>query len=190
MAGTDRAGTHFLAGLPLRRTTKPAITRPPTSQSDRPPLAQPPSQTLASCIMGRSCCAGRQHAQARPTQMVTGPRRLREVIPPPLVSKVCMKVSLAAGMVHAPDRLEPSLRRPRARGHGALPYAARPGPALRGDQFLDPVSRTIVIMMQHRFIVPVQDRVVEVARRLPDHLAGETDIDLGLAPADAIDPPR
>ncbi len=89
-----------------------------------------------------------------------------------------------------PDRLESSRCRPRARGHGALPYAARPGPDLLGDQFLDPVSRTIVVMMQHRIVVPVQDRIVEVARRLFDHLAGETDIDLGLAPTDAINPPR
>jgi hypothetical protein len=61
---------------------------------------------------------------------------------------------------------------------------------LFGGQFIDPVSWTIVMMIQARFVGSAQERLLLEFGGMLDGLAENIDEDFSLAPTDSIDPLR
>jgi hypothetical protein len=61
---------------------------------------------------------------------------------------------------------------------------------LLGGQFIGPVSWTIVMTTQARFVSSAQERLILEFGGMLDGLAEKIDEDFSLAPTDSIDPLR
>ena len=55
-------------------------------------------------------------------------------------------------------------------------------------EFLDPISLTIVVPIQARFVIPCEQRLVGIFRRILDGRARQADCDLPFFPTHALDP--